>query len=270
MMLSRFAFLTLCLLVSLSILCVSPPAALAQSSIPPEKVREKVVSSLQHQFREIKTLKASAMIGVPHPESPIVHWSNSLIAFRVEPEYLYLKGYKPLIPLYFLLTSRAGRFKLFFPRYYTVYSGANKLFEEDPDVELRLIAQDIIAALRPVRIREEDKLEWDWSETAQKLTVKKQAGNARREFLFDQDFNAYEIKKVNEAGFPSVVITKSDWRKVAGVPMPFEIKIKRFVPQPNDLIFRFQEIRLNPQLEPEILDYKFPEDATYVELKPSE
>jgi len=244
------------------------PALFSSDVIPSDNIQKEIIASLESNASALGVFKASVEIGVPNSASPLIQWVNGLVAYRKNPEFLYLKGYKPLVPLYFLLISRNGRFSLFFPRSYKVYTGENSVLEQDPDLAVTLIAQDIIDALALEQIDPSLPIEWLSEDKGYRLTFRNSNGQVDRELTLDAAYHVRRSVHYNQAGFSDLEITRNDWRSIKGrISFPFKIKIKRFLPKPNDLIIRFKEIRTDEDLGPEITDYPFPKDATYVELR---
>ncbi|OGX03630.1 MAG: hypothetical protein A3G87_07360 [Omnitrophica bacterium RIFCSPLOWO2_12_FULL_50_11] len=237
-----------------------------QPTLLDDETQKQILTVLNQNAESLKTLKASLEIGIPHPTEPLVHWCHGLIAFQKEPDFLYLKGYHSLVPLYFLLKSFEHKFWLYLPRQYTVYWGENAVLEQNPDIDLRLIAGDIFKAIAPPKINPAEQIEWQAIETGYRLTLTEADTNRKQEIELDQALNIRKITHYNAAIFRALEITKNDWRLVGQIRLPYEIIIKRFVPRPNHLIMRFKEIRPNETLGAAILDHQFPSDVTYVEL----
>lgn len=253
--------------VFLFLLAIARNSALSAQVPPPDSAaQEQIIATLNHNAESLRTFKASVEIGLPHPTQPLVQWCHGLLAFQKEGNFLYLKGYHALIPVYFLLKSFEQKFWLYLPRQYTVYWGQNDVLERDPDIDLRLIAGDILEAVSPTRLNAADQIQWQMNGTGYRLILIKQDGNGGTEIDLDQALNIRKLTHFNSAGFRSLDITKNDWRPVGPIQLPYEIIIKRFVPRPNELILRFKDIRPNEALAETLLNHRFPADATYIEL----
>jgi outer membrane lipoprotein-sorting protein len=231
-----------------------------------ELTRESAAALLTDQHDSLASLKVSLDIGVPHETEPTVQWASGIAAFQKNPDYLLLKGYKPLVPLYFALKSNAENFWLYFPRNNTVRWGPHDAVEKNPDLDLTLIARDIRKALTTARVRPEEIASFKILVYGYRLTLKHPSGAARREIDFDFDARIREITEFSEAEQPTLRISKSDWRQVNGMWFPSVVKIKRILPRPNDLILHLKDIRPNAPLEPKILEYEPPADATWIQI----
>ena len=245
----------------------------AQTKDSSEARRNEILALLKRKSQSVKTLEATLKIGIPHPTAPLVQWSESLLAWQAEPEFLYVKGYKSLVPLYFLLKSKEGEFWLYLARQYTIFHGKNEVLEREIDIDLKLRPQDIIAGLRFPDLGSDDKVERLLSfedkpiRGGYQLILKRQNGNVVRRINFDSNNNPIQVIEHNELGFPVLEITNDDWRMVGNVSFPFSIKIKRLLPRPSALILQIKELRPNARLEPKIFSNQFPQDAKNVELK---
>ena len=248
------------------------PDLSAASLNPLEVKRDEIVRLLQTRKQSVQTLKIALKIGISHPTAPLIQWSNGLLAWRKEPEFLYVKGYKPLVPLYFILKSEGGAFWIYLARQYTVFWGKNEVLEHDIDIDLKLQPQDIITGLSfpsPETDGQTERilLAVNKPDETYQLTIKRPNGNMIRRISFDSNNNPKQTIEYNEFGFPFLEIAKEDWRMTNGIPFPFRIKVKRLLPRPGELVLELKEIRLNVPLEPEIFKNPFPEAAKQIELK---
>ncbi len=228
--------------------------------------REQLIASLRSPAPNKSTLQATLKIGVPHPSAPLVQWTDGLLAYQKAPEFLYLKGYQPLVPIYFLLKSREGNFELYLPRLYSVYFGANEALEKNPDTDLKLRAGDILKALEWPKINAGEEYHWEKSPDGEKIVVKDDGGKALRTFTFDLLGKIVRVTFYNDAGFPALDIFRSNFKFVNGIEHPFELRLKRLVPAPSELILNFKTIRPNEALNPAVFSNQFPPDAKRVEL----
>ncbi len=227
--------------------------------------------SLRQRNEALKSLTATVKIGIPHPQAKLIQWTDALIFWQHNPEHLYVKGYKPLIPIYFLLESKEGSFQLFFARPYIVYHGKNKVLEREIDIDLKLVPQDLMQALALPDIgidREVERILTPGSKPGQAyvLLVKHPNGNSIRQITVDLSGNPQKTLEFNEAGFPSVEITRDKWKEVGGISYPFQIKIKRLLPRPNEIFLEVKEIRPNAALSSKLYAPNFPENAQRIEL----
>ena len=227
--------------------------------------REQIIASLRTD-QGPQTLKATLKIGVPHPSAPLVQWTDGLLAYQKESSFLYLKAYQPLVPVYFLLKSSQGKFELYFPRAYTVFSGANDLLGKDVDTDLKLNAGDILKAIGPLTIKGGEEIRWEESPDGEKVVIKDDLGKVTRTLTLDQRNKIVRVTFYNEAGFPSLDIFRSNFKTANGIEFPFELKLKRLIPAPSELILNFKEIRPGEPLNPVIFTNQFPTDAKRVEL----
>jgi len=90
-----------------------------------------------------------------------------------------------------------------------------------------------------------------------------------RRFITDKQGRVRHIAEYNEQGFPVREITKDSWLVVSGIEYPFQIRIKRLLPLPSEVILKFKEIRPNVAIEPRLVEDSFPKDAEYVKLTPA-
>ncbi len=211
------------------------------------------------------TLKATLEIGVPHPSAPLIQWTSAVIAFRNNPNALYLKAYQPLIPVYFIMNASPEKFRLFVPRIYTVFKGNNRIFEFSPDIDLKLIPQDLLEIFQPAvpdSLRVENKL----SGAEVVFMLKDRNGRVQREIEVDSHRRPKRTVVYAESGFPRLEITQSDWKTIDGIEFAFNWRIRRFLPKPNVLLVKFKKIRMNPAVNPGWFDFSFPEEAKVVEL----
>ncbi|OGW80461.1 MAG: hypothetical protein A3E74_08530 [Omnitrophica bacterium RIFCSPHIGHO2_12_FULL_44_12] len=246
-------------------------ASISLANAEPQNQKNEILAELNAAATRVETVKASLQVGIPHPTAALVQWTEALVAYRKNPEFLYLKGYQPLVPLYFLLKSDSDAFSLFVPRVYKVFRGKNKIFDTSIDIDIALIPQDIILALKPLRINDTDHTEWKLAkdQTAFELTVKDKEGKILRKIIIDSSEHVRYQVEYNDAGFPYLEIWKDDWRDTGSIFFPYEIKMKRSLPKKNELVLKFKEIRPNEKLEEKLFQDTFPKDAEVVELKES-
>jgi len=110
------------------------------------------LAGLKQADANLKTMKASLEMGFPQTEPPVTLWSQALLAHERDTDFLYVKGYRPLSPIDFILKSHEGRFWFFLPRAYTVFWGETGHLDLDIDTDMKLRAEDVLAAIRPVKI----------------------------------------------------------------------------------------------------------------------
>lgn len=261
--LKTFSRLCLFIFIFLSILST-------EQSLAAKPQRNSILQNLDAVDAQIKTIKASLQIGIPHPTiATLIQWTDGLVAYRKTPEFVYVKGYQPLVPVYFQLKSSGGNFTFFIPRVYKTYRGENKIFETSIDLDIKFIPQDILFALRPVRIDPQAETEWKLTQDAKafELTVRTKDGKPLRKIIVDPENHPRYQLEFNEAGYPYLEIIRDDWRTVSESAFPFDVKIKRLLPKKNELLLKFKEIRPNVALEEKLFQDNFPKDAKSMELK---
>jgi hypothetical protein len=245
----------------------------AQTSGLPAVKPAEIITSLQKQNNALRALSATLKIGVRGPNTSLIQWTDGLLAWRKNPEFIYLKGYKPLVPIYFLLKSESGTFSFFLPRPYTVYRGKNEVLEQNVDIDLKIRPQDILAGLDFNNTGNESETEFNVSPNGFFELTLKRAGAIYRKVMTDPAGNPSKIVEYNEFGFPKIELTYEDWRVTNGVHFPYVIKIKRLLPRPASgnpelpsIILEFKEVRPNSPLDPRIFSNQFPKDVKQVEL----
>jgi hypothetical protein len=213
-----------------------------------------------------KIFRASLEVGIPHPQAALIQWTNGLLAFQQEPQYLFLKGYKPLTPMSFVLTGDEAKFSFFLRRHFTLYSGSHEILDESPDLDLKVNARDIMKALRPIETLSEMAAVWNPNELSYRLVSYFSNGSIQKEVTVSQDNATLETTEYVPGGFKKLQITQSDWQQVGDRVFPHHIKIQRFVPLPSGLILKFKEVRPEISIEARILNFEFPEGVEKVQL----
>ena len=214
----------------LALVCLLAVTTGFSQTEPDQNQLSQIHESFAKQNESLKTLKASLRIGIPHPSAPLIQWTDALLAWQKNPEFLYLKGHKPLVPLYFILKSLDRRFWFYLVRPYTVYYGANEVLEREIDLDVKMIPQDILIAIQWPEISEDESNRSVHRNAAdeEEWVIKAKDGEMLRRIVLDGMENPKFTVEYNEFGFPKLEITKENWQLIRGGGyFPLRIKIKR-------------------------------------------
>lgn len=137
---------------------------------------------------------------------------------------------------------------------------------KDADTDMKINAGDVLKAVGPLTIKGGEAVSWEESPDGEKVVIRDELGKVIRTLTLDPRNKIARVTFYNEAGFPSLDIFRNNFKWANGFELPYELRLKRLIPAPSELILNFKEIRPGEPLSPVVFTNQFPAGAKRVEL----
>lgn len=197
---------------------------------------------------------------------------QGLLAFE-KPGHIYLKGYRPLIPTFFTLVAKDGNFWVHIPKENRVLTGKVTDLNESDNLQMGIRPDDLERSLNihPLPTSTNYLIEMREAPTQYLLFIFRTDGGTgkflERQVWIERFFlNVEREVYYNAYGIAEVDITRKEYTNEGSVYFPQEITI--FRPDLGSMLFlKVNKLTINPELKPELFEFKMPDGATVEKLE---